>query len=546
MKPASSNITIRTLVLLSLVLLAGCQNNNDVVVPAEGDAAKPAYGDTFIEASIGEPSNLLPVLASDSSSSDINGLVYSGMVRYDKNFVLEGDLAKSWDISDDGRTITFHLREGVAWHDGKPLSSADVLFTYQVYVDPKTPTSYAEAYRQVTSATAPDPLTFVVSYAKPYAPALASWGVSILPKHLLEGVEITKSPLSRQPVGTGPYLFKEWKAGEKIVLEANPDYYEGSPYIKRVVYRVIPDQSTQFLELQSGGLDYMGLTPIQYSTQTDTIAFKRHFNKYRYLSFSYTYLGYNLERPLFRDRRVRQALTHAINKQELIDGVLLGLGQPATGPYKPDTWVYKQDVKRYPYDPERARALLAEAGWSDSDGDGTIDKDGTPFSFTIVTNQGNDLRAKTGEIIQRRFKEIGVEVKLRVIEWASFLKEFINPGNFDATILGWSTGPEPDQYNIWHSSKTGPRELNFVKFKNREVDEQLELGRRTFDQTERKQHYDRIQEILAEEQPYTFLYVGESLPAVARRFRGIEPAPAGITHNFIKWYVPASEQKYAR
>jgi len=544
--PARCNCMLRTTILLGLVLLAGCQNNNEVVVPAEGESAKPAYGDTLIEASIGEPSNLLPVLASDSASSDINGLVYNGMVRYDKNFVLEGDLAKSWDISADGRTITFHLRDGVTWHDGEPLTSADVLFTYQLYVDPNTPTSYAEAYRQVTSATAPDPLTFVVSYEKPYAPALASWGVAILPKHLLEGVEITKSPLSRQPVGTGPYLFKEWKSGEKIVLEANPDYYEGRPYIKRVVYRVIPDQSTQFLELQSGGLDYMGLTPIQYSTQTDTIAFKRHFNKYRYLSFSYTYLGYNLERPLFQDRRVRQALTHAINKQEIIDGVLLGLGEPATGPYKPDTWVYKQDVKRYPFDPERARALLAEAGWSDSDGDDILDKDGTPFSFTIVTNQGNDLRSKTGEIIQRRFREVGIEVKLRVIEWASFLKEFINPGNFDATILGWSTGPEPDQYNIWHSSKTGPRELNFVKFKNQEVDEQLELGRRTFDQTERKQHYDRIQEILAEEQPYTFLYVGESLPAVAKRFRGIEPAPAGITHNFIRWYVPESEQKYLR
>lgn len=534
--------------LLALTLLfSGCQNNsNDVVMPAEGDAAKPAYGDTFIEASIGEPSNLLPVLASDSASSDINGLVYNGMVRYDKNFVLEGDLAKSWDISEDGRTIAFHLREGVTWHDGQPFTSADVLFTYQVYINPKTPTSYAEAYRQVTSASAPDPLTFVVNYDKPYAPALASWGVSILPKHLLEGAEITKSPLSRQPIGTGPYVFKEWIAGEKIVLEANPHYYEGRPYIKRVVYRVIPDQSTQFLELQSGGLDYMGLTPIQYSTQTETTAFKRHFNKYRYLSFSYTYLGYNLEKPLFQDRRVRQALTHAVNKQEIIDGVLLGLGQPATGPYKPDTWVYNPNIKRYPYDPERARQLLAEAGWSDSDGDGILDKDGKKFSFTIVTNQGNDLRAKTGEIIQRRFREVGVEVKLRVIEWASFLKEFINPGNFDATILGWSTGPEPDQYNIWHSSKTGPRELNFVKFRNREVDEQLELGRRTFAQAERKQHYDRIQEILAEEQPYTFLYVGESLPAVAKRFRGIEPAPAGITHNFIKWYVPESEQKYSR
>lgn len=534
------------LLLLPLLLLNACEQQSSTRIPAEGAAAAPVDGDTFIEASIGEPSNLLPVLASDSASSDINGLVYSGLVRYDKNFILEGELAKSWEISADGKTITFHLRDGLKWHDGEPLTSADVLFTYQVYVDPKTPTSYAEAYRQVTGASAPDPLTFVVSYDQPYAPALASWGVSILPKHLLEGTDITKSPLSRAPVGSGPYVFKEWKAGEKVVLEANPDYFEGRPYINRVVYRIIPDQSTQFLELKSGGLDFMGLTPIQYKTQTDTPNFKRNFNKFRYLSFSYTYLGYNLERPLFKDRRVRQALTSAIDKQEIIDGVLLGLGQPATGPYKPDTWVYNDKVRRYPYDPQKARELLAEAGWQDTDGDGVLDKDGQKFSFTIVTNQGNDLRAKTGEIIQRRFREVGVEVKLRVIEWASFLKEFINPGNFDATILGWSTGPEPDQYNIWHSSKTGPRELNFVKFRNAEVDKQLELGRRTFDQAERKAHYDKIQEILAEEQPYTFLYVAESLPAVAKRFHGIKQAPAGIMYNFIKWYVPKSEQKYAR
>lgn len=539
-------LTKEIICLCLVLLLSGCERNDEIVVPAEGEAARPAHGDTFIEASIGEPSNLLPVLASDSASSDINGLLYNGLVRYDKDLVLEGDLAEAWEVSADGKTITFHLRDGVTWHDGAPLTSADVLFTYQVYVDPKTPTSYAEAYRQVTNASTPDPLTFVVNYAKPYAPALASWGVAILPKHLLEGVEITKSPLSRQPVGSGPFRFAEWKAGEKVVLEANPDYYEGRPFINRVVYRIIPDQSTQFLELQSGGLDFMGLTPIQYQTQTDTAAFKRRFNKFRYLAFSYTYLGYNLQRPLFQDRRVRQALSHAINKQEIVEGVLLGLGQPATGPYKPDSWVYNPKVKRYPYAPEQARRLLAEAGWQDSDGDGVLDKDGETFSFTIVTNQGNDLRSKSGEIIQRRFREIGVDVRLRVIEWASFLKEFINPGNFDATILGWSTGPEPDQYNIWHSSKTGPRELNFVNFKNAEVDELLEWGRRTFVQAERKQAYDRIQEILAEEQPYTFLYVGESLPAVAKRFRGIEPAPAGITHNFIKWYVPESEQKYAR
>ncbi len=536
---------MRFLICTLLLLLNAC-DQQDSIVPAEGEAAKPVHGDTFIEASIGEPSNLLPVLSSDSASSDINQLVYSGLIRYDKNLQLEGELAEAWEISEDKRTFTFHLRKDVTWHDGAPFTSADAMFTYQMYIDPEVPTSYAEDFLQVASAEAPDPYTFKVTYEKPYAPALESWGTPIHPRHLLEGQDVTKSPLSRSPIGTGPYKFVKWDAGEKVELIANPDYFEGEPYIHRVVYRVIPDTSTQFLELQAGGLDLMGLTPIQYKTQTDTPGFTRKFNKYRYLSFSYTYLGYNLTKELFQDVRVRQAISYAIDKQEIIDGVLLGLGQAATGPYKPDTWVYNAGVKRYPYDPEQAKALLADAGWVDSDGDGVLDKDGDKLAFTIVTNQGNDLRSKTAEIIQRRLKEVGINIEIRIVEWATFLKEFIFPGNFDATILGWSGGPEPDQYNIWHSSKTAPRELNFIKYSNQEVDDLLEQGRRTFDQAERKQIYDRFQEILAEEQPYTFLYVGEALPAVAKRFRGIEPSPAGISHNFIKWWVPKSEQKYSR
>ncbi len=533
------------LVMLCAAAVAACTQEQP---PAGGEVAdtEVVRGDTFIEASIGEPSNLLPVLASDSASADINGQVYSGLVRYDKDLKLEGELAESWDISEDGLTITFHLRKGVKWHDGEPFTSADALFTYRMYVDPETPTAYAESYRQVASAEAPDEHTFRVTYEKPYAPALGSWGVAIHPRHLLEGRDLTESELSRRPVGTGPYRFAEWRPGERVVLVANDDYFEGRPNIDRIVYRVIPDQSTMFLELQAGGLDFMGLTPIQYKTQTDTPAFRKKFNKYRYIAFGYTYLGYNLKKEMFRDRKVRQALTYAINKQEIIDGVLLGLGQAATGPYKPDTWVYNPDVKRYGYSPEKARALLREAGWVDSDGDGILDKDGKPFAFTIVTNQGNDLRVKSGEIIQRRFQDVGIDVKLRVIEWATFLKEFINPGNFDATILGWSTGPEPDQYNIWHSSKTGPRQLNFIGYRNREVDELLEKGRRTFDRQQRKDYYHRFQEILAEDQPYTFLYVTEALPVVSSRFHGIEPAAAGITYNFRDWYVPKALQKYSR
>lgn len=544
-KPEQVFSSLSCCLLLLAVFIFGCQQQ-DASVPAEGEAAKPVHGDTFIEASIGEPNNLLPVLSSDSASSDINQLVYNGLIRYDKDLQLEGELAKSWEISDDKLTITFHLRDDVLWHDGEPFTSADVLFTYQMYINPEVPTSYAEDFLQVAKADAPDPYTFRVTYEKAYAPALESWGTPIHPKHLLDGQDVTKSPLSRQPIGTGPYRFVKWDAGEKLELIANPEYFEGEPYIHRVVYRIIPDTSTQFLELQAGGLDFMGLTPIQFKTQTDTSAFKRKFNKYQYLAFSYTYLGYNLQKPLFQDVRLRQAISYAIDKQEIIDGVLLGLGQVATGPYKPDTWVYNPHVARYPYNPEKARALLSDAGWIDSNNDGILDKKGEPLAFTIVTNQGNDLRSKTAEIIQRRLKEIGVEIEIRIVEWATFLKEFIFPGNFDATILGWSGGPEPDQFNIWHSSKTAPRELNFTKYNNPEVDDLLELGRRTFDQAERKKIYDRFQEILAEEQPYTFLYVGEALPAVAKRFRGIEPAPAGITYNFIKWWVPKSEQKFSR
>jgi len=531
------------LILFLSIIWSGCQKDtNDVASSGE----KPVSGDTFIQGSIGEPNTLLPVLASDSASSEINALVYNGLVRYDKNFIPEGELAESWVISPDNLTITFKLREGVRWHDGTPFTSADVMFTYQMYIDPETPTAYAEDYLQVVKAEAPDDYTFRVTYAEPYAPALMSWGVAIHPKHLLKGVKLSKSSLARNPVGTGPYVFKRWDAREKLVLEANPDYFEGAPYIKRVVYRVIPDQTTMFLELKSGNLDFMGLTPLQYDRQTETTAFKRRYNKYRYLAFGYTYIGYNLRRPLFQDKRVRQAMSYAINKDEIVDGVLLGYGQKATGPYKPDTWVYNPEVRRYDYNPNAALKLLEEAGWKDRDGDGLLDKDGKTFEFTLITNQGNDLRSKTGEIVQRRLKEIGIDVKLRIIEWASFLNEFVFPGDFDALILGWTGGPEPDQYDIWHSSKTDPRQLNFIAYNNPEVDALLEKGRRIFDQAERKKIYDRFQEILAEEQPYTFLYVGEALPVVAMRFRGIEEAPAGIRYNFIDWYVPEDEQKYTR
>jgi len=541
MNPATRTF-LTCIALLSLNVTA-CGPKEPGRAPAGSAAATPAYGDIMVEGSIGDASNLIPLLASDSTSHEIAGLIFNGLIKYDKDIRIVGDLAESWEISKDGLVITFHLRKGVRWHDGRPFTAADVLYTYQVTVDPKTPTAYAGDFLKVKKAEVLDDWTFRATYDKPFAPALMSWSVGILPKHLLAGKEITTSPLGRRPIGTGSYKFKEWVTGQKIVLVSNPDYFEGRPYIDGYIMRIIPDTATMFLELRANGIDRMGLTPLQYTRQTENNLFRENFNKYRYLSFAYTYMGYNLKNPLFVDKRVRQAIAHAVNRVEMIDGVLLGLGKPATGPYKPGTWAYNPNVRDYPYDPAKAKALLAEAGWKDLNGDGVLEKEGRPFAFEIITNQGNEIRAKCAEIIQRRLAEVGIQVKIRVVEWAAFVKDFINKRKFDATILGWTIPMEPDLYDVWHSSKTGPEELNFISYKNGEVDALIEKGRETFDQSVRKRCYDRIQEILAEEQPYLFLYVPDALPIIHARFRGVEVAPLGIGHNFIKWYVPKAEQK---
>lgn len=535
------------LLQLTLIIYSCARSEREVSqhTPSITDLS-PSYGDAIVEGSIGDASTLIPMLASDSASFGVASLIYNGLVKYDKDLSIVGDLAESWHISPDGLTITFKLRRGVKWHDGHEFTAEDVLFGYRTIIDPKTPTAYKEDYLQVKKAEVLDKYTFRVTYEKPFAPALTTWGMlPIIPKHLLEGVDITKSELNRKPIGTGPFKFVEWRTADRIVLKANEEYFEGRPYLERYIYRVIPDQATMFLELQAGTVDMMGLTPFQFRRQTEDSFFKNNFQKFRYPVFSYTYLGYNLKDPKFSDRRVRQAISYAIDKKEIIEGVLLGLGRIATGPYVPDTWPYNPHVKDYSYNPTRALELLKEAGWEDRDGDGVLDKDGKPFEFTIMTNAGNSIRERAAQIIQWRLAKIGIRVKIRKIEWAAFINEFINKRRFEAVLLGWQIGIDPDQYDIWHSSKTGEKELNFIGFRNEEVDELLEKGRRTFDREKRRQCYWRIQEILAEEQPYTFLYVPDATPIVHRRFFGIEVAPIGITYNIHKWFVPKGMQKYS-
>lgn len=513
---------------------AACLDNNDA----------PAYGDAIVTSSISDANNLVPILASDSASSDVCGMIFNGLVKYDKSLQIVGDLAESWDIEDDGLTIIFHLRKNVKWHDGFPFTSKDVSFTYRKLIDPAVKTPYGADFERVASLETPDDYTVRIRYKEPFSPALSSWGMWIMPEHLLKNEDLNKTYFSRKPTGTGPYKFKSWKTADKIELVSNHEYFEGRPYIDRYIYRVIPDESTAFLELQTKGVDMAILTPLQFTKQTDNKFFSANYNKFRYPSFGYTYMGYNLSDPKFKDLLTRQAIDYAVNKQEIIDIIFFGLADITTGPFMLDSWAYNRDVKPVDFDPSKARDMLGLAGWKDADGDGWLERDGVAFEFTVLVNQGNAERLRAAEMIQGYLKNVGIKMKIRVLEWSTMINEFINKRRFEAVLMGWFLTRDPDNYDIWHSSKTREGEFNFIGYENKEVDNLLEQGRRIFDQDERRAIYHRIHRIIYNDQPYMFLYSQEALPIVSKRFRGVEVSPIGIGYNFIKWYVPRNEQRY--
>jgi peptide/nickel transport system substrate-binding protein len=513
-----------------------------LALPACGQKAE-RNPNTFVESSIGDARRLNPIIANDSASGAIDDQVFNGLVKYDKDIKLVGDLAERWAISNHGKTITFYLRKGVKWHDNVEFTAEDCLFTYQKLVDPNVVTPYSSSYTDVLKAEAIGKYIFRVTYKEPFSPALESWGIGIIPKHILANKNINTDAFNRHPIGTGPYKFKEWVTGQKIVLVANDDYFEGRPKIDQFIYRIIPDSATMFQELLSGGVDMMGLNPLQYLRKSETRRIRENYHKYRYPSNGYTFMAYNLRNFLFQDIKVRQALSYAIDRQSIIDGIVLGLGRICTGPFSDVSWAYNPNARRYPYDPERARRMLAEAGWKASGASGQLMKGDTPFRFTILTNQGNNERIRTAEIIQQNMKAVGIEVNIRVMEWQAFLEQ-IDKHSFDTIILGWNMSRDPDLYDIWHSSKTKKGEYNFIGYKNEEVDRLLVEGRRTFDMQKRKKIYYRIHAILADEQPYAFLYIPDATPIVHKRFKGIKVAPLGIFYNFREWYVPKNRMEW--
>ncbi|MCG6893161.1 MAG: peptide-binding protein [Desulfobacteraceae bacterium] len=456
--------------------------------------------------------------------------------------------------------LLFHLRPGVRFHDGHPLDANDVKFTYEAIMNPKNLSPRVADYEPVKSVEVPDPQTVKIVYKRLYSPAFGTWGMGVLPQHLLDARALEKearqrgldpsefgmrdSRFSRNPVGCGPFVFTEWKSDQFITLRRFDDYWEGAPNYRRYVYRIIPDPLTQEMEFYAGTVDSYGVQPHQVQRLRED----KRFQVFSGTSFGYTYIGYNMRRAPFDDVRVRRALGMAIDVDKIIRYVLHGQGERITGPFVKQTEYYDDEIPPLPYDPDGALALLEEAGWK-KNAQGILEKDGKPLQFTLITNSGNDLRKAILAIAQDAWREIGVDVRTDLLEWSVFIQERVNKLDFDALILGWQMGIDPDLFQIWHSSQTGPYQLNFVGFDNPEADELILRIRREYDFDRQVEYCHRLHEIIAAEQPYTFLYVGKWTAVLDRRivirrtdaegnpvYEKIRPTKTGnYTFYFNRW-----------
>ena len=574
---------------LALLLLLGCGDSTEVKVSEKAasgqspDSGKPATGDWLVIHSLSDPEQLNPLTSSDASSSEVNGFIFEALLtREPRTLELKPYVAEARpEISQDNLTYTFKIRKDVRFQDGRPLTGEDVLFSVKAIKCPFVNAPFLRVYyNSLIDAQLLDPNTIRFVTKEPYfLNESVLGGIILLPRHyydpdnLMARVsvrDLTQDPAklppevkkfgdqfnrnySRKPLGSGPYQFSNWKTGREIELRRDPDYWGNGqpgidqPHIDRLKFRIVNNMDAALVRLKSGSLDYMEvLQPVQVVRGTNSERFNREFKKYEYYAPTYTYIGWNNAHPIFGDKRVRQAMTYMTDRKQIVKSVLFGLGEVVDSHiylFRPE---YDKTLKSYPFDPAKGLALLHEAGWKDTDGDGVLDKviDGKkiPLRFEIKVNAGNAVRESVALVLMDELRKHGIAASVRQIDWTIFLNDVKNH-QFDAVVLGWQMSTtEPDAYQVWHSSQAANKGSNAISYKNARVDDILERYRREFNERKRIELYKEFQQILHEEQPYTFLYVGKRVSAVHRRFEGVEVFPDGLRP--IDWWAPTARQKY--
>lgn len=471
------------------------------------------------------PARLNPLIATDSASSSISGFLFNSLVKYDASGQkIIGDLAESYRYITP-TVIEFKLRRGVRWHDGREFTSRDVVFTYELIKSPKTITPYSSDFRVVKFVKSIDAYTIRVYYEKPYFKALEVWMMGIVPHHILKNeMDIMGSQFNTHPIGTGPYILKKLEFSKQIVLEANPSYFEHKAKIKRIVFHIIADPMTRFLMLKSGQIDVDSLEPMQAERQLGG-DFKRRFNQIEMASHSYTYLGFNLRLKKFQDPKVREALSLAINRQELIDILFLNHGKVCTGPFLPGSRGFNDQVKPPVQNILRAKALLQRAGYDTAH----------PLEFEIATSNSNAIRPYAAEILQRQLAKIGVKVTLRVMEWQAFLNTVVMPKKFETVLLGWALSLTPDPYAIWHSEGDTPGGFNMIGYHSETVDQLIIKMESSTDPEKVARLQRQIFAHIVNDNPYLFLVIPNDITVYNRKIHGVKPTINGIWENYIDW-----------
>jgi len=567
----------RCLTASFFLLLFACSRPEGSSETSAANPGQPVQGDWVIVRFESDVDTLNPLM----TVSSLGQYAAHGANNSQIFELLMGYNSRDWDVtepllaeappeaSDDQLTYTLRIREGVKWHDGKPFTADDVLFTYKAVAVPFTDVAGRRSLLTDIADIEQDgrTLRFRMKVRNVYNARNITNSLAIVAKHvfdpegLLDGFtyqdiigpkgkndpkikkfadQFNTSPSNRAPIGTGPYKFEKWEAGREIVLTRNDDYWGKKPYLDKIVYRVITDYTAALTVLKAGELDLQPrLQPIQFHEQTSGPAFDEQFTKLKYSIPNEYQIAWNNEHPIFKDKRVRQAMTMLIDRQKIIDIVRMGFGEIGVTPFLPKARDFNPNIKPLPYDPKRAAELLDEAGWKDHNGDGVRDKDGKKFRFEFMGSSGSAVYKQLAPILAEEFRKAGIEMRERIVE-SALLTETLKDHRFDATAFGFSFDLVSDQSQNWHS--TGGN--NFQNFKNAESDRLIEQARLEFDPEKRKQLYWRWQELIHEEQPVTFLYYSQEPAAISKRFQNAQWIPLRPGYDLTSWWVPKAQQKY--
>jgi len=531
-----TRILLSALAILLAVGLVELTHKAQKPKGAIGTATKPHYGGTLVVGMTGDVDSFNPLLAETDAAGEIGDLILLNLADMNERSEFVAELAESWEFSKDRLHLTYHLRQDALWADGVPITAEDVAFTYALMRDSLVGSPHRGSLDFVQEVKPLGPHAIRLTFTEAYPEQLFDTAVQVVPKHILRDVppaEIRSHPFGRQPLASGPFQLKRWVSRQYIELVPNERYFGGRPYLDRVIFKIVPDVTNLLVQLETGEIDMMiGVPP------KDVKRLREHNPDVQIYPVSgrvYYYVGWNEQKEFFKSAQVRRALTMAINRRAIIDALLYGYGRPCLGPLPPlIAWAYNDRVREIPFDVKQAKAFLAEAGWADHDGDGWLDKDGQRFEFALKTNAGNALRADLAVIIQDQLKQVGVLAKPELVEWNTLLDQ-LREGQFDACISGWSTSLNIDPTPIFHSSSRNL--FNHVSYANPEADRLMEQGRKEFDQAKAAPIWHRFQEVVYEDQPYTFLFWVDRLIAVRQRFANVKPIPLSALYQLEKWYV---------